>query len=270
MIPEEFTISLASREYLNNNFKLIHHSDVGIKYRSVDNQVKITYSRNINNFLGGRWRMSKNTSPYTLYYANSNISDTVPTSGWISIDGDSFNGVFNDIINISPTPTPTLTSTPTPTPTLVYKTTPTPTNLYVDTPVLPHNELTETMVVYARPTITHVSNLSIKPGLSYAILITGFSMQYTTSVFLSSNNNTLDEQLYDSWPDYRSINGAKTTYDIISENELIVNTPPLSSGTVIDIIISNPAGYGQIDPEYINKSTNWTDGNLQHQLITVE
>ena len=269
MIPDTFTISLASQEYLNNTFKLRHHSEIGIKYTSNDDQVKITYSKNINNFLGGRWRMSKNMSPYTLYYANGSVSETVPTSGWISIEGDVFSGVFSDMINISPTPTPTLTVTPTPT-IHIPTPTPSPTNVYVDASSLPHNELTETIIVHARPTITHVSNLSIKPNLSYAILITGFSMQYTTSVFLSSNNNTLDEQMYDLWSGYSAIHATKTTYEVISENELIVNTPPLSSGTIIDVIVANPAGYGQIDPEYVNKSTNWTDDNLQHQLITVE
>lgn len=267
MIPFTFTITSSSQEYLNDVYTIQHHSDVGIKYTSSDNQVKITYSKNINNFLGGRWRMAKNASPYTLYYANSNTTDSVPTSGWISIEGDSFDGIFSELIVSSPTPTPTLTITPTPT-VPIPTSTPLPTNVYVDT--LPRNDLTETIVIHARPTITHVSNLSLQPGLPYAILITGYSMQYTTSVFLSSNNNSLNEQPHADWPDYSSFHGTKTTHEIISENELIVNTPPLSSGTVIDVIIANTAGYGKINPEYINKSINWTDGNLQHQLITVE
>lgn len=270
MIPNTFTISLATQEYINNTYTLQHYSDMGIKYVSSDGNIKITYSDNINNFLGGRWRMSKNSSPYTLYYANSNITETIPTSAWLSIDGDVFDGVFGDIINTSPTPTPTITPTLTPT-TPVVTPTPTGTNVYVE-PIsqMPRNQLTETVVVYARPTITHISNLSLQPMTSYAVLVTGYSMQYTTSVFLSSNNNSLNEQPYNSWAGYDPIHGAKTTFEIVSENELIVTTPPLSSGTVLDIIIANPAGYGNIDPSYINKSVNWTDGNLQHQFITVE
>lgn len=269
MIPDTFTITQSTQEYLNNVYTLEHHSDVGIKYTSTDKEVKITYSKNINNFLGGRWRMARNSSPYTLYYANSNISESVPVSAWISIDGDVFDGKFDDLTSITPTPTPSVTPTQTPP---VPSPTPTATaNVYVE-PVseMPHNQLTETVVIYARPTITHVSNLSLQPMTSYAILITGYSMQYTTSVFLSSNNNSLNEQIYNSWSGYNPIAGSKTTFEVISENELIINTPPLSSGTVIDVVIANPAGYGKIDPEYINKSANWTDGNLQHQLITVE
>ena len=113
MIPNTFKITQAEQLYINTIYNLDHYSDIGIKYTSTDKQVKITYSKNINNFLGGRWRMSKNTSPYTLYYANSGTSETIPTSGWISITGDSFTGVFNDVVNITPTPSLTLSPTPT-------------------------------------------------------------------------------------------------------------------------------------------------------------
>ena len=109
-------------------------------------------------------------------------------------------------------------------------------------------------------------------GSRYAVLVTGYSLQYTTNVYLSSNVDIFDHKLIDTHNDdeYPPISACETTFDIVSENEIIVNIPAVYNTGMIDIIISNPAGYGKLTPVYEPISTAWTDDNLQPYIITVD
>jgi hypothetical protein len=162
----------------------------------------------------------------------------------------------------NPTPTFPLT-TPTSTPVVNHD------NLRGD---LPHNRLTETIKVYARPTITHISHLHIPQMTSYDIMITGYSMNYTTSVYLSSNYNNIQSEYIDVYNDirYPAISACEAQFKIISENELIITIPPVSGSCLIDVIIMNPAGYGSIQPTYDIDSNVWSEYNLQHGLINIK
>ena len=134
------------------------------------------------------------------------------------------------------------------------------------------NELTETVKVYGRPTVTFLSHNSITVGSKYAVLVTGYSLQYTTNVYLSSNTDMFEHKLIDSHNDdeYPPISACETTFDTVSENEIIVNIPPVYKTGMIDIIISNPAGYGKLTPVYTPTSINWSEENLQPYIITVD
>ena len=290
------TGSDASDSHLYGDYSLEHYSDIGVKYVSLSGDVKITYSDRIVNIVSGRWRMAKNTTPYTLYYANPSTMESVPVSGWINIDNELFAGgvVINQPPPV-PTPTPSpplsalsgaplsgdplsgapLSGVPTPTPT------PTPTVLTSDeyddliaaqTGSMLSNELTETAIVRARPTVTHLSHNYITTGSKYSILITGYSLNYTTNVYLSSNVDMFPHTYIQTHTDtdFPPISAVETTYTIVSENELVVNIPAVDKTGMIDIIISNPAGYGKLTPTYIPISSNWTEDNLQPYIITVE
>lgn len=264
---KQFDIQLSSREFLNSTYDIKYESLKSIIYESSD--IKITYNNNVQNFLGGKWRLAKKEAPYTLYYAHSGVEPTLPLSGWHDIEMNRFDGVFTILVIDYPTPTPSLTITPTPTPTLTL--TPTTSVDVIDIYVAPlsHNELTETVVVYARPTITHVTPSVVSPDDVYRVLLTGYSMQYTTSVFLSSGTQSMGESVYNSWVGYSPISGVKIDYEVISENEIIVTIPVIGVETDVDIIIANTAGYGKLTPTYDNVSAKWSSENLQHQLISV-
>lgn len=270
---------------LYNDYILEHQSEMGVKYVSLDSEIKITYSDRITNFVNGCWRMALNKSPFTSYYANPSTQDNLPTSGWVNIDGDPFLGVFSVdvepvvIENVETTNT-TISSenlsgavqisvesddSSTPTTQVFAPVIDDPVGLYT-------NELTETVVVYGRPTVTFLSHNNITTGSKYAVLVTGYSLQYTTNVYLSSNADLFEQETISTHddPEYPPISAHETDFDIITENELIVNIPAVYSPGMIDIVISNPAGYGKLTPVYTSTSNNWTEENLQPYIITVD
>lgn len=260
-----------SAENITGTYVLEHQSSIGLKYTSIKG-VKITYSDKITNFLGGAWRIAKDSSPYTLYYAHSDRGDSVPLSGWQNIDNIILQGsVLNQPCSgsvISPSISPSITPsiTPSVTPSV--------------TPSIPikdvglthtHNALTETKVVRGRPTINHVSHLNLKSEYSYTILLTGYSLNYTTSVYLSCNNDAYEMKYYDEYntTEFPPFSGKEISYTNISENELIVTIPASPKSTLIDIIVANPAGYGKLTPEYDPISTKWVEDNIQHSMIDI-
>jgi hypothetical protein len=271
-------------------YNLVHHSDVGIKYQSSDSEIKITYSDRIVNYASGRWRMSLNRSPFTSYYVNSSTTDNLPLTGWIDINGDSLTG---KVCLPSPGETYTVTQQPS-AQEVVYEnetasdttlavsvsddyTTPTEGQIFIpsvesDDSTMYSNELTETVKVYARPTVTFLSHNNIITGNKYTVLVTGYSLQYTTNVYLSSNADLFPHKLIDTHndPEYPPISACETSFDIVTENELIVNIPAVFKPGMIDIVISNPAGYGKLTPVYTPTSNNWTEENLQPYIITVD
>ena len=258
-------------DFLNGTYDLEHHSEVGVKYSS-STGYKITYSNKITNFAGGCWRVAKDYSPYTLYYANPSRMDTLPLTGWISIDNDIYTGVvtlsgcdgeFDPILSSTPSPTPSPTPVPSLTPT------PTPSVSYTSGLNHTHNELTEHVIVKGVPTINYVSNLNIKPDVPYNILLTGYSLNYTTSVYLSCNNDayTMSDVQSPNPSQFPSFRGFKIDYSIVSENELIISIPVGRSDAIIDIVVVTPAGYGSLNPTYQPVSTSWVHDNLQHSTI---
>lgn len=275
MITQNICLSSVqlSSGYLDGTYDLKHHSSMGVKYAS-DNDVKITYSDKITNFVGGRWRIAKNSSPYTLYYANPSQVETVPLTGWISIAQDKYTGSitlsscegdYNPVI--SPSPTPSFTPSPTPLPTP----TPTPT-ISMDVGLNnTHNELTEYVIVKGIPTVNYVSHLTLKTDTEYSVLLTGYSMNYTTNVYLSCNNDAypLTSITPPNSKQFDNFMGMKIEFDVVSENELIIRIPKASKPTILDVVITNPAGYGKLTPTYEPISTEWLEHNLQHSTISI-
>lgn len=263
--------STPGEDFLDGTYDLEHHSDIGVKYSSIAGY-KITYSDRITNFAGGCWRIAKDSSPYTLYYANSSRVETLPLTGWVSIESDDYTGVvtlsacngdFEPIMSVTPTPTPSTTPAPTPTPT------PTPSVSHASGLKYTHNELTEYVVVKGVPTINYVSHLNIKPDDSYNILLTGYSLNYTTSVYLSCNNDSypMSEVQSPNPAQFTNFMGYKIDYSVVSENELIISIPASQVESIIDIIVVTPAGYGKLNPTYQPVSTEWVHDNLQHSTI---
>ena len=281
MITENFSISGEdlSESHLYGSYTINHSSEIGIKYISVDNNTKITYSDRIVNFVSGRWRMALDESPFTLYYANPAMSETLPVSGWVDINKQVFVGTITETPPVAAVEPPPVTAVEPPPVTAVEPPPVTPTENSSAEPIvneeeyvgLYSNQLTETKCVYGRPTITTISHIDILTGSRYAVLLTGYSLDHTTNVYLSSNVDMFPQQHIDTHEDidYPPISAHETTFDIISENELIVNIPAVYSTGMIDIIISNPAGYGKLNPTYIPISSNWTEDNLQPYIITV-
>lgn len=266
-----------SSEYLSagdviGTYTLDHDSDIGVKYKSI-NGTKITYSSKITNFLGGSWRVAKDSSPYTLYYANPSRSDSIPLTGWRNIDMVSFTGTVqtNPCSGASvPVESMTPSVTPSVTPSITPSVTPSATIPYVGLNHT-HNKYTETCKVFARATVNHVSHLNLKTGKDYAVLLTGYSLNYTTAVYLSSNNDAYDMEFHDpvQSSEYPPFSGMKINFSNISENELIVSIPKSNIPTTLDLIIVNPAGYGKLTPEYQPISTEWLEYNLQHSDIDI-
>lgn len=290
MIINTFSISGDDPEEFNlyDSYNLEHYSEIGIKFTS-SNGIKITYSDRVVNYVNGRWRMALNESPFTSYYVNPSTSDSLPVSGWVNIDGDPFTGVFSitsvdeDLVIVDPdnviiTPQDT-TSTST---SSVDQETPTSVEesqeqifvpvLDVESSNMYSNELTETVIVYGRPTVTFLSHNTIITGSKYAVLVTGYSLNHTTNVYLSSNADLFPQQLINTHNDaeYPPISAHETSFDVVTENELIVNIPAVYRPGMIDIVISNPAGYGKLTPLYEPTSDNWTEENLQPYIITVD
>ena len=264
----------ASHSHLIGLYTLEHESEIGLKY--VLGDVKITYSDRITNFAGGQWRWAKNSSPYTLYYANSATGDTVPTDDWINIEESLFTGNVDTSSDcssqVTPTPTPSSGAIPTPTPSVTPTVTPTPTNseTLADVVDVIRNDLTELVQVRGKPTITHIGREEIPTNTECDILLTGYSLHYTTSVHLSSNEPNISYDLIDKYddPEFPAFRGIPISFTILSENELQISVPAMSAECDIDIIISNIAGYGTLGPQYGNNQ-EWTDYNLQHTLIHV-
>lgn len=263
--------STPGEDFLDGTYDLEHHSEVGVKYSS-DNGYKITYSDKITNFVGGCWRIAKNSSPYTLYYANPSKIESLPLSGWVSIDDNNYTGVvtlsacngdYEPVISPTPTPTPSSTPAPTPTPT------PTPSVSYTGGLDHTHNVLTEYVVVKGVPTINYVSHLNIKSGDDYNILLTGYSLNYTTSVYLSCNNDAypLSEITSPNPSQFTNFMGYKIDHSVVSENELIITIPKSNKDSILDVIVVTPAGYGKLSPTYEPVSTSWVHDNLQHSTI---
>lgn len=273
MITQSLCLSSVhlSADVVTGSYTLEHQSSIGVKYES-DNGAKITYSDKISNFLGGAWRMAKDSSPYTLYYANRSRSESVPLTGWENIDGVKYHGdiLTQPCTGVAPDPSVAVSMTPSVTPSITPTVTPSSTPIPVGLNNT-HNALTEVCTVFARATINHVSHLNLKTSTDYTILLTGYSLNYTTSVYISCNNDAYDMQLHDLYDstEYPPFSGVPVDYTVISENELIVNIPSSEINTTIDIIVANPAGYGKLTPEYEPVSTEWLEHNLQHSTIDI-
>jgi hypothetical protein len=263
-----------SSKFVDGDYVLDHDSSIGIKYSSTAD-VKMTYSDSVINHIGGSWKISRDSRPYTLHYVNASRERVVPLSGWVTSTGASYLGVIDvkqclDVSTSLSAPVDTqpvsLVSTPTPTPTPTL-------TLDVSSSGLnhTHNDLTENTIVRAIPTVTHVSQLKLRTGFEYNVLLTGYSMNYTTSAYLSCNNSAY--VMTDITPansdQYDNFLGHEIQFDIISENQIIITIPSTDVQTTIDIILMNPAGYGKLTPTYNPVSTEWTDHNLQHSTISI-
>ena len=295
MITESFNISGVdtNESHLFDVYSLEHHSEVGIKYVSSSTDIKITYSDRIVNFVNGRWRMSLNRSPFTSYYANPATTDSIPVTGWVDLEGNIFTGSVYiieeqttqqpsteepDTVEPVPLTGDTIESTPAQEDTTESTVISSPPSQVLipaitgDRGDMYSNALTETVKVYGRPTITFLSHNNIMMGSKYAVLVTGYSLQYTTNVYLSSNADMFEHKLINTHDDdeYPPISACETSFDTVSENEIIINIPAVYKTGMIDIIISNPAGYGKLTPVYESISDNWTEENLQPYIITVD
>lgn len=276
-----------AHEHLTGQYIIVHKSSVGVKYEHVSKDVKITFSHNINNIFNGHWRWAKNSSPYTLYYANPSTATCVPSIEWKDINNSIFTGqiVSSDSLvydfnvykrcAISVTPTPT----PTPEPTII---TPTPTPVIHITPSVPsgiiRNDMTEHVWVKGKPTISYIKPVDIPVNTSRKITVHGLSLQYTTKVYLSAGVGVLGQpgdtiDIFSDIPslsaDFPGFTGIPVEFTIHSDNIVDIHLPLLIGTGSADLIILNPAGYDRLNPTY-DGIEKWTDYNLQNRVITIE
>lgn len=117
----------------------------------------------------------------------------------------------------------------------------------------------DTVSISAYPSITNLwynyqsnlqpvyNNLSLNSTLTANnnFIIYGYNFDYTTAVALSSNNNTLYNNLTSfSTAEMGTVSGFKiNSYEILSNNILSVNIPYTINTGLVDVLIINPAGY---------------------------
>jgi hypothetical protein len=288
--------------HLIGQYDIVHKSSIGIKYENSLTGAKITYSTKINNILNGHWRWSKDSPPYTLYYASSSTDACVPTTGWYNLFNSEFTGSITSLnvsieydiyqkcsiptaeydiykrcdFIITPTPTPTITPVPTPSPTPVIHLPITDT--FSPPPGIIRNELTERVWVKAKPTISYSDKLNVYPGKQNTITLYGLSFNYTSMVYLSGSSisnhpDNISVDIFSGIPslsaDFPGFFGMPITYYIIDENIVTVNIPEAVAPGEVDIIILNAAGYESMNPVYTGINS-WTDYNLQNRIITIE
>lgn len=306
---DSIIVSSENDQHLAGQYDMVHKSSIGTKYLNAAKDIKITYSTKVNNFLNGKWRWAKNSSPYTLYYANSNTTSCVPTNNWLSFEGDVFVGTLSEPgltieydvyrrCTFELTPTPTLSPTPTPTPTLqlpydVYRRcdiqlppTPLPTPFPVPVDELPpydppagiiRHELTERVWVKAVPTVTWLSRHSIQSiNTPKKVTLYGYSINHTDQVFLSGSQDVVGEhQLVDMFSHIPSLSADFPSFYGVPIDFVIKNE------NVIDIYIPALHGAGTVDIIIQNRAgysslnppyvfSQWSDYNLQNYLISVE
>ena len=117
----------------------------------------------------------------------------------------------------------------------------------------------ETISLSAYPAITNLwhnyqsnlqpvyTNLSLNGALTANnnFIIYGYNFDYTTAIALSSNNNTLYNNLTSfSTARMSTVSGFKlSSYEILSQNILSVTIPYTLNTGLVDVMIINPAGY---------------------------
>lgn len=117
----------------------------------------------------------------------------------------------------------------------------------------------ETISISAYPAITNLwhnyqsnlqpvyENLSLKGSLTANnnFIIYGYNFDYTTAIVLSSNNNTLYNNLTSfSTAKMGTVSGFKlSSYEILNQNILSVSLPYTLNTGLVDFVIINPAGY---------------------------
>ena len=117
----------------------------------------------------------------------------------------------------------------------------------------------ETVSLSAYPAITNLwhnyqsnlqpvyTNLSLNGALTANnnFIIYGYNFDYTTAIALSSNNNTLYNNLTSfSTARMSTVSGFKlSSYEILSQNILSVTIPYTLNTGLVDVMIINPAGY---------------------------
>lgn len=271
----------SDHQHLTGDYELEHSSTIGYKYVNRVKQTKITYSTRVNNIVDGHWRWALNKPPYTLFYANSSVSECVPTDDWVSYDGTLFTGVVDINENLktydvyikctvnTPTPTPAPTSTAVP----EITSTPAP----VSDPVgILRNELTEITWVKAVPTITYTETDQVyKQYTPVDVTLHGLSLNHTLQVYVSAADQMLTgAQPVDMFTHIKSLSAdfpgftaVEVPFQVIDENTLTFTLPQINQPGQIDVIILNRAGYNTLTPTYT--TDNWTDYNLQNKLITI-
>ena len=291
------TTSSPQETHVTGVYQVQHESSIGVKYINAHKDVKITYSTRVNNIHDGHWRWSKNSPPYTLYYANPSKDPCVPSTGWLDVDSVTFTGEVStpaddvDVMFNVYRPCEIVFD--------VYKPCEIVFDVYkpcvsMETPELPpqqfpeipipdappgiiRHELTEHMWVRAKPTISHVTPTTARVGAARDVKISGLSLQHTTSVYVSGSENTIGMALssvdmFSHIPslsaEFPGFSGIPVTYVIQSDNTMTVTLPSTVDSGVLDVIILNKAGYDQMKPTYQNY-TQWSDYNLQNKIITI-
>lgn len=95
--------------------------------------------------------------------------------------------------------------------------------------------------------VSYNAPITFDKSAQKSFLFTGKNYDHTTNVWLSSDNSSFMSGLTSIDTKYTgSLSGAilpVENYNILSNNTLTVNLPPLNEGGKIDIIINNPAGW---------------------------
>tara|TARA_B100001123_G_C15268617_1_gene1009386 strand:- start:81 stop:1025 length:945 start_codon:yes stop_codon:yes gene_type:complete len=292
-----------SHDHITGRYKVVHKSTIGVKYEHIEKDVKITFSTKINNIFNGHWRWSKNSRPYTLYYANPSTDNCIPGDSWKNIDEMEFTGQVAPSTTTPQQASESTSSTSEETNSTVYQqwslagTVQQECDIYnvykkcvihiqeeetfvyyVDVPPgIIRNELTEKIWVKAKPTITYANPVSIPVNTPRTVTIYGLSLNYTDMIYLSAGDNIIESgtevvDIFSSIPslsaDFPGFTGLPLTYNIESENIVKVDIPSIVNQGTADIIILNTAGYGKLTPTYT--TSEWTEYNLQNKVIVIE
>lgn len=99
----------------------------------------------------------------------------------------------------------------------------------------------DSFVYTAYPEISRVNPSRLKLNKNNILIIVGRKFEYTTSVYLSSDQSDMFDNPLSSYEDF---NGYElSSYDYYTTNLIYVTTPILNNIGNINVIIRNPSGY---------------------------
>lgn len=95
----------------------------------------------------------------------------------------------------------------------------------------------------AYPLIDRVLNLRLLNNQENTIKIEGDNFDFTSSVYLSSDNSNIFSESLSSYEDFDGIKLEETQYNIINDNFMYIDTGVLNDIGNIKVIVENPSGY---------------------------
>lgn len=99
----------------------------------------------------------------------------------------------------------------------------------------------DSFIYTSYPEISRIKSSRLKLNENNTLIIVGRKFEYTTSVYLSSDQIGMFDRPLSSYEDF---NGYElSSYDYYTTNLIYVTTPILNNVGNINVIIKNPSGY---------------------------